>query len=176
MEKDVSPAKSGTIFGVLFGVIMILEFVIMYVIGMKSLANSSIKTFVDISNYLILPLLFIYLGCSNYKNKINYGYISLTECLTIRVSISVIAAIIYASFNIVFNLLFPEFIDEIISISKEEMLKKPNITNEQLEMGLAVVKKMMSPYFLFPITLAMYSFFGLIYSLIIGAFIKKEKP
>jgi hypothetical protein len=33
MEKSVSPAKSGLVYGVLFGVIMVLEFVIMYIMG-----------------------------------------------------------------------------------------------------------------------------------------------
>ncbi len=40
MKKNISPAKSGILLGVMFGVLMVLEFVIMYVIGMKSLANS----------------------------------------------------------------------------------------------------------------------------------------
>jgi len=67
MEKKISPAKSGLIFGVLFGVIMVLEFVIMYTIGMKSLVGTSVGMVVNVANYLILTFLFIYLGCNNYK-------------------------------------------------------------------------------------------------------------
>lgn len=177
MEKNVSPAKSGIVFGVLFGVIMVLEFVIMYVIGMKSLVNSSVGVIVNFANYLILPVTFIFLGCNNYKKNINNGFISFSECLKIGVSIVFIAAIIYAAFSVIFNFIFPEFVDEMISISKEAMItKNPEMTSEQIEMGLSMVKKFMNPLIAFPFTLAMFSFIGLIYSLIIGAIVKKEKP
>lgn len=177
MENNVSPAKSGILYGVLFGVIMVLEFVIMYIIGMKSLVDTSFGVIVNIANYLILPLLFIYIGCNNYKKNINNGFVSFGECLKIGVSIAFIAAIIYASFSVIFNLIFPEFIDEMISISKTSMLKEnPELTSEQLEMGLSMMKKFSNPLIVFPVTLAMYSFLGLIYSLIIGAIVKNDKP
>ena len=79
--------------------------------------------------------------------------------------------------NIIFNYIFPEFIDEMISITKEGMLAKdPNMSSKQLEMGLSMVKKFMNPLIVLPVTLVMYSFFGLLYSLIVGAVIKNEKP
>lgn len=177
MEKNISPAKSGILYGVLFGVIMILEFVIMYVIGMRSLANTSFGTIVNIANFLIFPILFIFIGCNNYKKNINNGFVTFGECLKIGVSITVIAALIYAVFSILFNFIFPEFADEMIAITKETMLKNnPNITSEQLASGLAMVKKFMNPLIVFPVTLAMYSFIGLFCSLIIGAIVKNEQP
>jgi hypothetical protein len=177
MENNVSPAKSGVLYGVLFGVIMVLEFVIMYIIGMKSLINTSAGTIVNIANYLILPFLFIYIGCTNYKKNINNGFISLSESLKTGISILFIAAFIYGVFNVIFNYIFPEFINEMIAITKEGMLaKNPEMTSEEIEMGLSMVKKFMNPLIVLPVTLAMYSFFGLIYSLIVGAIVKNEKP
>ena len=88
-----------------------------------------------------------------------------------------VAAIVYATFSVIFNLIFPEFIDEMISVSRNAMIKQnPNVTETELEMGLSMMKKFMNPYIVFPATLAMYSFMGLIYSLIIGAIVKKESP
>lgn len=177
MEKNISPAKSGILYGVLFGVIMILEFVIMYVVGMKSLVNTIFGTIINVANYLIFPILFIFIGCNNYKKKINNGFISFSECLKTGVSITVIAALISATFSVLFNLIFPEFADEMIAITKEQMLKSnPNITSQQLTSGLAMVKKFMNPLIVFPFTVAMYSFIGLFYSLIIGAIVKNEQP
>lgn len=176
MVNKTSPAKSGLLLGLLFGLIMVLEFVIMYVIGMKSLVNSSAGLIVNSANYLILPLLFIYFGCNNYKNNVNNGQITLGECLKVGVSITFVAAFIYAAFNVIFNLIFPDFINEMIEISKEAMISKtPNITTEQLETGVSMIKKFMNPFIVFPVTLAMYSFFGLIYSLIVGTIVKNEK-
>jgi hypothetical protein len=177
MENNISPAKSGVLYGVLFGVIMVLEFMIMYLVGMKSLINTSVGTIANIANYMILPILFIYIGCTNYKKNINNGFISLNESLKTGISITFVAALVYAVFNVVFNFIFPEFIDEMIAITKEGMLaENPTMTSEQMEMGLSMVKKFMNPFIVLPVTLAMYSFFGLIYSLIIGAIIKNEKP
>jgi len=177
MEKSVSPAKSGLVYGVLFGVIMVLEFVIMYIIGMRSLVGTSAGVIVNIANYLVLPLLFIYLGCTNYKKNLNNGFISFGECLKTGVSITFVAAFIYGIFNIIFNYMFPEFINEMISISKDEMLKQtPNISSKDMEVGIAMMKKFMNPLIVLPVTLAMYSFFGLIYSMIVGAIVKNENP
>jgi hypothetical protein len=177
MDKNISPAKSGTMYGLLFGVIMVLEFVIMYVIGMKSLVNSSVGVIVNIANYLVLPLIFIYLGCNHYKKDINNGFISFSECLKTGVSITVIAGLVYAVFSVIFNLIFPEFINEMLEISKEGMItQNPNITSKELEMGLSMVKKFMNPLIVLPVTLVMYSLIGLIYSLIIGAIVKNDKP
>ncbi|MBF4485562.1 MULTISPECIES: DUF4199 domain-containing protein [unclassified Flavobacterium] len=177
MDKNISPAKSGTMYGLLFGVIMVLEFVIMYVIGMKSLVNSSVGVIVNIANYLVLPLIFIYLGCNHYKKDINNGFISFSECLKTGVSITVIAGLVYAVFSVIFNLIFPEFINEMLEISKEGMItQNPNISSKELEMGLSMVKKFMNPLIVLPVTLVMYSLIGLIYSLIIGAIVKNDKP
>ena len=176
MKKNVSPAKSVIVFGVLFGVIMILEFVIMYVIGMKSLMNSSAGIIVNIANYLVFPLIFIYLGCNNYKKNINNGFISFSESLKIGVSIALIAALIYATFSVLFNFIFPEFVDEMIAISRETMISKnPEMSSEQIEMGLSMARKFMNPLIVFPVTLVMFSLIGLFYSLIVGAIVKKEK-
>ncbi|MBP2282871.1 hypothetical protein H4V97_001189 [Flavobacterium sp. CG_23.5] len=177
MENNISPAKSGILYGILFGVVMILEFVIMYIIGMKSLVGTSVGLIVNLANYLILPILFIYIGCNNYKKNINNGFISFSECLKTGVSITFIAGIIYALFNVIFNLIFPDFINEMASITKEAMLQQnSSMTAEQLESGISLMKKFMNPLFVFPVTIAMYSFFGLIYSLIIGAILKNENP
>ena len=177
MERSVSPGKSGLVYGVLFGVIMVLEFVIMYIIGMRSLVGTSAGVIVNIANYLVLPLLFIYLGCINYKKNLNNGFISYGEALKVGVSITFIAALIYGLFNIAFNFIYPDFINEMISITQDDMIKQnPNITSKEMEMGIEMMKKFMNPLIVLPVTLAMYSFFGLIYSLIVGAIVKNENP
>lgn len=177
MENTVSPAKSGIQLGVLFGVIMIFEFVVMYIIGMENLIETSVGLITNLLNYLVLPFLFIYLGCNNYKVKFNNGFISFSQCLKIGVSIMFLAGLIYAIFNVIFSVIYPDYINEVMAISKKAMLKKdPNMTSEQLEMGITMMKKFMNPFIALPVTIAMYSFFGLIYSLIIGAIVKKDNP
>ena len=174
MENKISPAKSGLQLGILFGVIMVLEFVVSYIIGIEKLIGSSFGIIINLLNYLILPFLFIFLGCTNYK-KLNGGFVSFSECLKIGVSITVVAALIYAIFNLFFNLIFPEFASQILAVTKSEILKKnPNMTAEQIDMAISMTKKFMSQYIVFPVTIAMYAFFGLLYSLLVGAIVKKD--
>ena len=54
--------------------------------------------------------------------------------------------------------------------------KSPELTSEQLEVAMVWTKKFMNPMIAVPTTLLMFSFMGLIYSLIIGAIVKKDKP
>jgi hypothetical protein len=144
---------------------------------MRSLVGTSAGVIVNIANYLVLPLLFIYLGCINYKKNLNNGFISFGEALKVGVSIAFIAALIYGLFNIAFNFIYPDFINEMISITQDDMIKQnPNITSKEMEMGIEMMKKFMNPLIVLPVTLAMYSFFGLIYSLIVGAIVKNENP
>lgn len=174
MENKISPAKSGLQLGLLFGVIMVLEFIISYIIGLEKLIASSFGVIINLLNYLILPFLFIYSGCINYK-KSNNGFVTFSECLKIGVSITVIAALIYAFFNLFFNLIFPDFGEQILRITKSEILKKsPNMTAEQIDMAISMTKKFMSQYIVFPVTIVMYAFFGLLYSLLVGAIVKKD--
>ena len=64
-----------------------------------------------------------------------------------------------------------------LEISKEGMItQNPNISSKELEMGLSMVKKFMNPLIVLPVTLVMYSLIGLIYSLIVGAIVKNDKP
>jgi len=177
MDQNVSPAKSGLPLGILFGVIMILEVVISYVIGLQSLAETSFGLIINFLNYLILPIVFIYLGCTNYKMKVNHGFISFSQCLKIGVTTTFIAGLVFGIFSVIFNLIFPEFAAETLEFAKTEMLRKqPNMTSEQLEMSMAMAKKFSEPYIVVPAILVMYAFIGLLYSLIIGAIVKKEQP
>ena len=176
MENTDKPSKSYLQFGAVYGVIMILLFVIVYALGINPAENRAIGLSQSVLSNLILPLLFIYLGCESFK-KGNNGFASFVECLKVGVSITFVAGLIFAVFNLIFNLIFPEYADEMLKSQRQIMLtQNPNMTSDQVEMALSITKKAMSPVFAFPIILVTFSFFGLIYSLIIGLIVKKENP
>lgn len=177
MEQKISPSKSALQFGILFGIFMVLEFVLLYVLNIDPISNPTVGIVVNVLNYLVLPVTLIYVGCNNYKKKLNNGFITFGESLKIGVTICLVAGLIYALFSIAFNLMFPEFMDEILKKTRQVMIKQnPEITAKQLEMAMSMTKKFMSPALVVPVTVAMFSFIGLLYSLIIGAIVKNEKP
>ena len=177
MEQKKSPSKSALQYGVLFGILMVLEFVIVYVMDIDPISNPAAGIVINTLNYLLFPVSIITIGCLNYKKKLNEGFISFGECLKIGVTICLIAGLIYGIFSVVFNMIFPEFMEEILKKTKQVMLQQnPTLTTAQLDMAMSMTKKFMSPALMVPVTVAMYSFIGLIYSLIIGAFVKNDNP
>ena len=176
MENKKSTSKPNIEYGVTYGILMILSFILIYALGVSPIEKPMIGRISSLSSYFLFPIIFIYLGITTHK-KNNFGFVSISECLKTGVSIVFIAALLFAVFSVVFNLIFPEFIDQILVQTRQVMLKQnPNLTSEQVEMALSITKKFSSPIFSVPVTLLMFSFLGLIYSLIIGLILKKDKP
>ena len=74
-------------------------------------------------------------------------------------------------------MIFPEFVEDIMKKTRQVMLQQnPNMSSEQAEMAISMTKKFMNPAIVIPATVAMFSFMGFIFSLIIGAFVKNENP
>jgi hypothetical protein len=176
-ENNTTPATITAVqLGILFGIIMILQFVILYVLDIDPVSNPMVGTVMNVFNYFIIPALMIYLVCTGYK-KANFGFISFGECIKKGVSLCVVAGLIYAVFSALFNYFFPEFVEEILRKTRAVMIEKsPEMTAEQVDMALSWTKKFMSPMLIVPVTILMYSLLGLIHSLIIGAIVKKDKP
>ena len=175
MDNNVSPAKSALLYGMLFGVIMILEFVIGYVLDIDPQTNKAYGISINVFNFLILPGLFIYIGCNNFKIKLNSGFISFGQCLKIGVTICILAALIYSIFTSIFNVLFPEYFSHMFDKMRTIMAEKsPQLTSEQIDMAISFSKKFLNPAIAIPTTVGMYAFLGLIFSLIIGAIVKKD--
>jgi len=173
----VSPAKSALPYGVIFGAIMVLEFVIMQALKPDPKEFGWIGIVTNLLNFIVLPTLFIALACVNFKNKLNGGYITLSQSLKIGVTASAIAGLVYAIFYFIYYLMFPEFIAETIEQMKIITIQQnPTMPAEQLEMTLMFMEKTMMPYYAGPISILMYTFIGLIISLIVGAIVKKENP
>ena len=178
MENTVSPAKSGIQLGVLFGVIMILEFVVGYVMEIDPQINKTFGLFINFSNFLILPLLLIYIACNSFKKNINLGFINIRQSLKIGISICVIAGMTYSIFTSLFNFISPEYFDEVYRKMRLVAINQsPTVPVEQIDMSIAWMKKFSTnPALAIPSTIVIFAFIGLIYSLIIGAIVKKDNP
>lgn len=171
-----SLAKSTLPYGIIYGSIILLEFVISYALGLNSAENKSIGILMGLLNYLILPLLFIFLACNNYKNKINGGYITFGESLKAGVSVSVISALISSIGTSLIYLLVPDSKSQILEQTKISLASQPTMTAEGLKMALEMTEVFMRPYILIPFSILVSAIMGLIFSLIIGAIVKKENP
>jgi hypothetical protein len=74
-------------------------------------------------------------------------------------------------------MIFPDFLPDLMNkMSAITAKENPNLSKEQLELSLSIMKKMMNPYITAPLAVVMNCFIALIHSLIIGAIIKNERP
>jgi hypothetical protein len=169
-------AKSTLPYGIIFGAIMILEFVIGYSFGLNAQKTPWVGVVMTLLNYLILPILFILLACNNFKNKINGGYITFGQAIKAGVSVCVIAALTFSIFNSLFYIIIPESKELIIEQTREAYAKSPGMTAAALEQTMKMTELFMEPYLLIPVTIFMFTVLGLILSLIVGAIVKKENP
>lgn len=171
-----SAMKPALQFGILFGVIMVLEFIIGYSMNIDPATNKGFGWTINILNYLLLPPVLIAMACNSFKTASN-GFITFGQCLKIGVVVCVIAAVIYGVFFSIFTLIFPEFVPELMEKMKSAMIaQNPDMPQDQMDMAISMTEKFMNPAILIPVTILMYAFIGLIWSLIVGAIVKKEKP
>jgi hypothetical protein len=178
MNEIATPSvtKPAIQLGILFGVLMVLEFAIGYTMNIDPISSPAYGIILNVLNYFIFPIVFILMGCNSFK-KSNSGFISFGQCIKIGVLLCLIAGLIYAIFFAVFTMIFPEFVPELIEKMRTVTLQqKPDISEKELEMTISMTEKFMQPALLIPVTLAMFAFIGLIYSLIIGAIVKKDRP
>ena len=74
-------------------------------------------------------------------------------------------------------MIFPEFIPELMEKMKSAMItQNPDMTEDQMDTMLGYTEKFMNPVIMIPFSILMYAFIGLIWSLIVGAIVKKERP
>jgi len=175
MENKITPAKSALSYGLFFGIIMGLELILGYILNIDPQTNTSYGIGINVLNYLILPFIFIFIACNNYKNKLNGGFVTFGQCLKIGVLVCVIAAIIYGIFYTSFIYLVPEYFDGMLN-KMDKILKDQNaqMTQEQIDMAVSMTKKFMTPAIAVPITIAIFAFVGLLHSLLVGAIVKKD--
>ncbi|GGB74404.1 hypothetical protein GCM10007424_12890 [Flavobacterium suaedae] len=175
MEKTTSPGKASLQYALIFGVLMILELVIGYSLDLNAQADPVAGIVMNLLNFLILPVTFISLACNHYK-KINGGYISFGQSIKCGVSVTALAALIFSVLNALFYVILPEAKEKVLLQQKEALAQQPGMTSETLKQAVSGIEFFMQPYITIPFTIIMFTFVGLIISLIVGAIVKKDNP
>ncbi len=167
---------------------MIIEFLVLNQLDVDGVKNPTLGVVINLLNYMVLPVVFVLLAVFTYKNKYNQGYISFSEVLRIGAATTVVAAVVFSLFNLGYNYMFPEFIEQTINKmrdialhQREQMLAQGATESdvnsvEDIEKYLEGTRKSMQSFFSVPVTIVMYAIIGIICSIVIAAFVKKDKP
>lgn len=167
MEKP-STARIALKWGVITSVVIIIYTVISYMTGLFKNTTSSYLSFLFLLGGIILAV-------KEYKT-LNNNFLSLGEGLGVGTLMSAVTGLISSLFSIVYMLMIDTTIMQQLGDMQVEQLEKKGMTPEEIDQAMEVVSKFSSPGMLFVFAVLGYIFFGFIWSLIVAAVQKNEKP
>jgi hypothetical protein len=170
MEASNNPniIKSTMTSGAILGGGLLVYTVILY------MTNLTFAKGLGYISYLIM-IGGIILGIKNYRDNEQQGFISYGRALGVGMLTVAFASVIMALFTyILYKFIDPGLAEKSLETARNQMLEN-NMKDDQIEMAQNITRKLMTPAILAFGTILAYSFFGLVFSLIIAAFMKKDK-
>ena len=163
--------KFGMNYGAFLGLILVSIALVMYSIGIGD-KESYVPSLLN--NITIIA--FITYSIIQFKNINNDGLISYKESLKLGTTVAFFSSIIF-SFYLYIHLTYinPELIIESIATAKRDMIAaKPEISDEEIEFGLEISRRISKPHWIMMIGVVSGTFMGFLYSLVISIFVKNE--
>jgi hypothetical protein len=163
MDKQIT---SHIVKGAILGGISILFSIVIYVFSLYTTQWLSFLSYaIFIGGIIYGNILF----ANQNENNVTFGNIFAHGFKTTAVVI-----VITVLYTVLSLFIFPDMVDKIIELSRTAMAKNPQMTDEMIEQGIAMTKKLFLP---FAIAGAIFftGFFGAIGSLI-GAAVAKKNP
>jgi len=170
--QEISVKKIALNYGLVLALLSIAVNVIAYV------TNNHLDRpwWVSVLGTIFLIAVIVY-GLKAFKNE-NSGFLSIGEAIKVGLAISLIAGIIGVIYNFIFiTYIEPEFVNQMLDFTREEMIEQnPDMTQEQMDMSIGIVEKMMQPWIMFAMGIIGSLFFGFIVALISGLIMKNNRP
>ncbi|MBU2526512.1 MAG: DUF4199 domain-containing protein [Bacteroidetes bacterium] len=159
-------------YGILLGFLSVAFAVVLYVMEMH--VDGGWFNFV-ISVALSVGVLVL---AFNHFKKDNGGFMGLSDALKIGLGIALIAGIIAVIYQFILTqYIDPDFMQKMLEVQQQKMVENnPELTQEQLDMATSMAEKFSSPWITSSITLITSLFFGFIYALLVGVFMKNPRP
>jgi hypothetical protein len=169
MENPRSQTKIAMQYGGYYGLSSAVVFLLFYFMGTD--IQSRIPQWVG----YVLLVIFIVIGIKSYRDQELGGFISYGKSLGTGVLISVFGGIITGAFTVLFfTVIAPEMLEIILAASQEKMLEQ-GMDEQSMAMAEEYTRKFMTPTWLFLFSILGSAFMGLLFSLIISVFLKKEQ-
>lgn len=171
MENTPKPTNKVALnYGIYLGIASVFLSVIIYATGMLYTQDWKVGTV----NFLVM-IAVIFLGIKKYK-EFNDDSLTVPQALKTGIGIALIGGIIAVIYTLIFtNFIEADYMDKIMEVQQQAMTERfPDMSDEQIESQLEMVKKFSSPWMTSAFALVGSIFFGFIISLIVGFILKKE--
>jgi len=167
MEQKANVWKANLTNGLILGLIGIVYTLVIYFLD---LTINKVQGYV----FLLILIVTLYFLMKSYRDNYLHGYMTYGQAVGAGVVIFLYYSIITAIFTyILFALIDPGLIDKQLAAA-EELMAKRGIPQEAMDAGLNIQKKMMKPEIMAPVSIFGNMLYGVIMSLIVAIFVKKE--
>jgi hypothetical protein len=168
MEEKVNPWKSNLTNGMILALVGIVYSLVMYFLD---LALNKTQGYV----FILVQVALLYFLLKSYRDNYMHGQITYGQSVGAGVIISFYYAIAMALFSyILFTIIDPGLVTKQLAVAEEAMRAKGNLTESQIETGMKFTEKIMKPALMAPMSILGNMLWGVIISLIVSIFIKKE--
>ena len=169
MEAKRTQTKVAIHYGALYGLAAIAVSLLFYFF------KTDIQSKLPQYSAWVVQIVFIAMGIKSFRDEDLGGYISYGKSVGTGILISIFGGIIAAIFSIVFFVyIAPEMKQMILDAAQQKMGEQGGMTDEQMEIAMEWTAKMMSPGWLFFLSILGSVVMGLIFSLIISVFMKRD--
>ena len=167
MEQKANVWKANLTNGLILAMIGIVYTLVMYFLD---LTMNKIQGYV----FLLILVVSLFFLVKSYRDNYLYGYMTYGQAVGAGVVIFLYYAILIAVFTyILYAVIDPGLIDKQLAAAEEIMAKK-GLPQEAMDAALKIQKKMMKPEIMAPIGIFGNMLYGVIMSLVIAIFAKKE--
>lgn len=167
MDQNVSPWKANLSNGVIFALIGIVYSLVIYFLD---LSFNKYQGWI----FMVIQIIILYFLVKSYRDNYKFGMITYGQSLGAGMIIFLYYAIIIALFTyILYTVIDPDLIDKQLAFREEEMLKR-GLPEASVEAAMKIQAKMMKPAIMAPLSIFGVMFQGLIMSLIVAVFVRKE--
>jgi hypothetical protein len=167
MEQNINPWKSNLTNGLILGLIGIVYSLIIYFLD---LSLNKVQGWV----FLAAQFVILFYLLKSYRDNYMHGMLTYGQSLGAGVIIYLYYAIIMAIFTYVLYAIIDTNLIERQLAASEELLQKRGLAQAQIDAGMAIQRKIMKPAIMSIVGILSTMFFGLIISLVVSAFVRKE--
>jgi len=166
-NQNVSPWKGNLNWGLILGFILIIYTAILYF--MDQIGNQKLGW---ISFGIMIVVTF--LGIKAYRDTFLGGFMSYGQALGSGVLINFYASIVGGIFTILlYGVIDPDLTQKLIVASQDKLVDQ-GMAEAQIEQAMSITRIFIKPVVMGVMGVFVSTFFGLLVSLIVGIFLKKE--
>ncbi|MBV6654744.1 MAG: DUF4199 domain-containing protein [Mameliella sp.] len=174
--QNVSPWPTGSRHGLLAGLVLIVVGLIIHMTGMVDYSgqNSGGNWVSNITTWGIL-IAAIFLAVRQHRDQELGGYISFGRSFYVGFIATLLIMVVTTIWGFVFfSFVEPDLIDTMMEMSREQMIEQQGLSESDADQAMGMMGWMMNPVGLSVIGGFATLFTGSIFSLIIGAIMKRE--